>query len=152
MKAKLYILLLVCVNTLFAQNINVILQVNGKTLNGEVANLYMQIGEKPDNEKFQLSYYPGDLIVPEVVWSKIQTDTVNKFSLHFDYYTYKRGKQEVANFDVALTRNQLKQKYLIIDVYDFRDRKYKRRYQYITKKNYLVQLIYPQCGYYVPMR
>jgi len=50
MKAKLHIFLLVYVNTLFAQNINVILQVNGKTLNGEVANLYMQIGEKPDNE------------------------------------------------------------------------------------------------------
>lgn len=99
-----------------------------------------------------MSYYPGDLIVPEVVWSKIQTDTVNKFNLHFGYYTYKRGKQEAANFDVALTRNQLKQKYLMVDVYYFRDRKYKRMYQYITNKNYLVQLIYPQCGYYVPMR
>lgn len=135
-----------------SQNSNVILQVNEKTLNyGEVSNLYIEFTDSNNHEKHYLKYYPGDLIFDKELWNKINSDSIHKLKLHFDYYTYKKEDQQIDNFDIELHKGLLKQHYLIIDVYDFRDKKYKKWYQYYTKEDYLVQLIYPQCGYYIRM-
>lgn len=63
-----------------------ILEVNGKVLNGEISNLYIKYGE----EQYFINYYPGDLILSDIVWSKIQAETQKKFLLHFDYSTYNK--------------------------------------------------------------
>jgi len=137
--------------SLFSQNINVIIQVNERTLmDGEVSNLYIKL-ENNDTLYRSINYYPGDLILSKELLQKINNDSIPKLKLHFDYYTYKKGNQEIANFHIELNKGLLNQRYLIIDVYDFRDKKYKKWYQQYTKENYLVQLIYPQCGYYIRM-
>lgn len=143
---------LLFVNFSFSQNPNVILQVNGKILNGEISNLYLQFGQGKDVKRIPIDYYPGDLILNELALSFITSDTINKFHLHFDYNTFKKDDHQIANFDIELNQRILKQPYLIIDVFDFRDKNYKHWYQYITKENYLPQLIYPNSGIYIRMK
>jgi hypothetical protein len=137
-------------NFALSQNANVILQINGRTLNyGEVSNIYLKFEENDNSKIYRPVYYPGDLILNEEIWGIIKSDTVTNFYLHFDYYTYRRGEQNIANFEIQLNRKLLEGPYLIIDVFDFRDEKYKHWYQYLTKENYLVELTYPQSGFYV---
>ena len=151
MKKTITILLILFSLSLFSQNINVIIQVNERTLmDGEVSNLYIKL-ENNDTLYRSINYYPGDLILSKELLQKINDDSIPKLKLHFDYYTYKKGNQEIANFDIELNKGLLNQRYLIIDVYDFRDKKYKKWYQQYTKENYIVQLIYPQFGYYIRM-
>ncbi len=122
-----------------------ILQVNGKVLNGEISGLYIKYGE----EKYHVNYYPGDLILSEIVWEKIQAETQKKFYLHFDYNTFQKDKHEFESFDVEIGKEILKQPYLIVNIYDFRDKQYKKWYQYLTKENYLVEINCANCGLYV---
>ena len=134
----------------FSQNVNFIIQVNDRLLNnGEIANLYLTTGKENDAKKYYVNYYPGDLILNEEVLSEINLDTLKKFYLHFDYYTYKKDNQEIANFDIELNSDSFKKPYLIANIFDFREKEYKHWYQYLTKENYLVQLTYPNSGLYV---
>ena len=130
---------------MYSQNVNMILEVNGKVLNGEISNLYIKYGE----EKYSVNYYPGDLILGDIVWAKIQAETQKKFSLHFDYNTFRKDNHEIASFEVEIGKETLKQPYLIVNVYDFRDKQYKKWYQYLTKENYLVEINCPNCGLYI---
>jgi hypothetical protein len=134
----------------FSQNVNFIIQVNDRLLNnGEIANLYLTTKKENDAKKYYVNYYPGDLILNEEVLSEINSDTLKKIYLHFDYYTYKKDNQEIANFDIELNSDSFKKPYLIANIFDFREKEYKHWYQYLTEENYLVQLTYPNSGLYV---
>jgi hypothetical protein len=131
----------------FSQSANVIIEINGKIIISEFYNVYLKFDVEGNTKKINIEYLPGDLRVPEEAWSIIKNQSEKKFILHVDYNTYEKGKQEVANFDIELSKYLIEQKYLIADIYDFRDKSYRRRYQYITDKNYLVQFYYqPENG------
>ncbi len=153
-KLSLYFLFFSCLS--FSQNANLILQVNGEIIKSGFANIYLKIDSEESSKKIDVNYVPGDLKLTDEFWSIIRKEPEKKFLLHVDYYTYIKGKQEVANFDIELTKYLIEQRYLIADIYDFRDKSYRRRYQYITDKNYLVQFYYqPENGVhgiYVPMK
>lgn len=140
----------------FSQSANLILQVNGKIIANDFANIYLKFDLEGNSKKINVDYLPGDLKLTEEVWRIINSQPEKKFLLHVDYYTYKNGKQEIANFDLELSKYLLEQNYLIADIYDFRDKSYKRKYQYITDKNYLVQFYWrPENGVhgiYVPRK
>ena len=56
----------------FSQNVNLIIEVNDRVLNyGEIANLYLTTGKEKDAKKYNIKYYPGDLILNEEVLSEI---------------------------------------------------------------------------------
>ncbi|WP_367754710.1 hypothetical protein [Flavobacterium sp. WC2430] len=143
-------ILFLITNFCFSQNVNFIIQVNDKLLNyGEIANLYLTSGKENDTKKYYLNYFPGELILNEQVLLEINLNTSKKIYLHFDYYTYKKDKQEIANFDIELNSALFKEPYLIANIFDFRDKKYRYWYQPLTKENYLVQLTYPNSGLYI---
>jgi len=129
-------------SNLVAQNFNVILQVNDTNLFGNIGNPHITNIEN-NKSKIYPNYYPGDLIIENF------EDINEVFYLCFDYYTYKNNRQKIKNFKVKLTKQLLENPYLIINIYDFRNRKYKRWFQYLTKEDYLVQLTFPNSGLYV---
>ena len=140
----------------FSQSANLIIEVNGKIIISEFYNVYLKFDVEGNSKKINVEYLPGDLRIPEEAWSIIKNQPDKKFTLHIDFHTYEKGKHEVANFDIELSKFLIEQKYLIADIYDFRDKSYKRRYQYITDKNYLVQFYYDAengvHGIYVPRK
>ncbi len=81
--------------------------------------------------------------------SFINSNNFTKFALHFNYNTFFKGKHEVANFYVDLTQDKLKQPYLILNIYDFRNKKYKSWYQWHTEKDFLAELRFPNSGLYI---
>jgi hypothetical protein len=151
MKKSLYLFFLYLITNLcFSQNVNFIIQVNDRLLNnGEIANLYLTIGKENNAKKYYVNYYPGDLILNEEFISEFNLNKLSKIYLHFDYYTYKKDKQEIGNFDIELVYDLFQKPYLIANIFDFRNKKYKHWYQWLTKEKYLVQLTYPNSGLYV---
>lgn len=143
--------LFIGVSNLIAQNFNVIIQVNDINLNGEIANLYLSNNNQKTDEKVYANYYPGDLIINEYNQKNFEKLNEN-FVLTFTYYTYKNGNQESRIFNIKLHKKNLEQPYLIINVYDFRNRKYKKWFQYITKDDYLPQVTFPNSGLYIRQR
>lgn len=135
--------------TSFSQNINLIIKVNEKLLNGEISNIRLEF----QSGKFLLvNYYPGDLILNDEAWKTIQKENTDKFSLRFEYNTFKKEQHEVVDFNIPLNKALLNQPYIIIDIFDFRDKKYKHWYQWHTNENYLVQLTFPGSGLYIRKR
>ncbi len=101
---------------------------------------------------FDINYVPGDLIINDEAWNKINSDSSAKIFLKFDYNTFSKNHQKIANFFVELTRWKLKQRYLILNIYDFRDKKYKQWYQWHTDKKFLAELNFPSSGIYIRQR
>ncbi len=133
----------------FSQNVNLVIQVNDKLIVSELSSMYLMFGSGNEMKKILVSYVPGDLILDERAWTLIKADTSNKFSLHFDYNTFSKDNQEIANFYVDLNKDLLKQPYLILNIYDFRDKKCKHWYKWLTDKDFLAELRYPNSGIYI---
>ncbi|MDM1093182.1 hypothetical protein [Myroides odoratimimus] len=154
MKRIFTLILLLASITSFSQNVNLILLVNGKIITTEIANVYVEFTS--NNRRINVNYEPGNLVFDNEVWENINKDSNQKFFLHFDFYTYVKDKQYVANFDIELSKYLIERSYLIADIYDFRKKSIKRKYQYLTDKNYLVQFYYrPENGthgIYIPER
>ncbi len=152
MKIKILILLVISGITKsgFGQNSNLVIQVNDKLVISEIGGMYM-IFEKENGEidSAQIGYVPGDLIISDYAWKKINSDSTKRITLKFNYYSYRKDEQEIGNFQVELSKNILEQRYVILNIYDFRNRKYKRWYQYLTDKEFLAEFRYPNSGIYV---
>ncbi|HEX4374085.1 MAG TPA: hypothetical protein VHZ50_12345 [Puia sp.] len=134
---------------LVAQSVNLVIEVNEKIVIGEIGRMYLIFGSGVDEKKISADYVPGKLTLSQDTWKIINSDTSIKFSLHFDYTTYKKNIQQIANFYVDLSQKKLNQSYLILNIYDFRDRKYKNWYKSYTDKEFLAELRFPNSGMYI---
>tara|TARA_R110002167_G_scaffold7772_2_gene36402 strand:- start:1838 stop:2302 length:465 start_codon:yes stop_codon:yes gene_type:complete len=127
----------------YGQESNVIIQVNDKLVLDGFANSFVKVNYDGKLRSFPVDYTPGKLKLSEKVWNIISQDSTGKFNLHFDFYTFKKQKSKIANFKAELTLGLLKSDYLIINIYDFRDRKYRKWYGPYTDEKYLVEFRYP---------
>jgi len=143
------LLLFSLTRTISGQNINLVIQVNEKLAISEVSHSYLVVGQDSNSVKMPVNYVPGELTLTTEIWNAINSDKSKKISLYFDYTTYSKDKQNVANFYTDLTRQQLQQPYLILNIYDFRNRRYKHWYQWHTDKDFLAELTFPGSGMYV---
>jgi len=155
MTRKLLLTFTLATNILTAtlcQNVNFIVQVNDKLIITGLSNFQIAFDSVDSGNQFKVSYVPGDLSIDEDVWSKINLDSTSRLFLKFDYSTFTRGEQETAHFSVELTHLKFNQRYLILNIYDFRDKKYKLWYQWHTDKNFLAELSFPGSGVYIRKR
>jgi hypothetical protein len=126
-----------------------IIQVNDKLVTFDISVMHLVFeNNKKEIESTQINYIPGKLIISDYAWGKINSDSTKKITLKFNYNTYKKNRQKIGNFQVDLTKTILEQPYVILNIYDFRNRKYKRWYQYLTEKDFLAELRYPNSGIY----
>ena len=122
--------------------INFIIQVNEELIENQLSNLYLSIEDK----RLETNYVPGELVISNKNYDSINSGDIENFYLHFDYNSYKGQRHSIANISVELTPEILKQPYVILNCYDFRDKLYKRRYQHLTSENFICELIYPSSG------
>ena len=134
------------------QKVNLIIQVNDKLIVTGLYNFQMTFYSVNSKKQFAVNYVPGDLSIDEYLWHKINLDSNSMLFLKFDYSIFTKGDQEIANFSVALTQHTLKRQYLILNIYDFRDKKYKHWYQWHTNKAFLAELSFPGSGIYIRKR
>ncbi len=118
-----------------AQNSNITIQINEKLVTHP---LYCSIRfDSMAGPVYNVFYLPGELLLDSVVWNKINSDTTKPIWFHFS----NPFDLKSAGYVTALTRKDLKRDYLILSVFDFSNKKYKRWYQWLTDKNYLIEKV-----------
>ena len=148
MKFKLLVLIIIGVfGNVFGQNLNMVIDVNDRLVTTEIACVYLSFEyAEGTKDRIAIGYYPGELILEKESWEKIQADKTEKITLTFDYYTLKKGNQEVENFEVEMKKGHFDNRYLILHVYDFREKKYRKKYGCLTDAEYITDFNYPQGG------
>ena len=146
-KFQLLLLMLTISNIGIGQNLNMVIQVNEKLVTSEISNLCLNF-ENVDGEKNRIliNYYPGDLVLDNDIWGKINSETTKKITLTFDYNTYKNNERQIGNFSVEMQKYHFDKRYLILNIYDFRERKYRKWYGCLTDKEFIAELNFSQGG------
>ena len=148
MKFRILILLFFgLINDGFGQNLNMIIDVNDELLTNYIGDAYLNFeNENGTKEKILIGYHPGELILNENAWNKIKSDETTEITFSFTYSTWKRQKQESVNFKMNMKKYHFEKQYLILHIYDFRERKYRRKYGCLTDQDYIYDFNFPQGG------
>ena len=146
-KALLLLTIIGFSNYSIGQNLNMVIDVNEKLITSEFSGMYLNF-EYYDGTKDRIliGYHPGELILENNTWEKIKSEKTKKIKLTFDYHTFKRGNQKTAHFEVNMEKYHFEKRYLILHVYDFRERKYRKKYKCLTDAEYITDFNYPQGG------
>lgn len=108
--------------------------------------MYVTLDSAKSKQRFPVDYVPGNLRLNDKVITALKMDSTQSLFLHFSYNTYKKQNQQTAHFYAKLTQMQLQQPYLILNIYDFRDRKYRNWYQRSKEQEFVSELVYPNSG------
>lgn len=141
-----YIAVFTLPKLVFGQEANLIIQLNEKLVQGGFTNMYVTLDSAKSKQRFPVDYVPGNLRLNDKVITALKMDSTQSLFLHFSYNTYKKQNQQTAHFYAKLTQMQLQQPYLILNIYDFRDRKYRNWYQRSKEQEFVSELVYPNSG------
>ena len=155
MKFKLTFLLLlgITING-YGQNLNMVIEVNERLVTSEISGAYLNF-ENADGTKSRnlVGYHPGELILQSEDWKKINSELTKKIALTFDYNTFKGNGHQIGNFGIEMEKHHFDKRYLILRVYDFRERKFRKRYGCLTTdEKYIAELNFPQGGILIRCR
>jgi hypothetical protein len=126
-----------------------VIQLNEKLVYSEVSNVRLHVETDKDNYDFEGTYYAGDLILPTEVIDLLTTDSIKVSRLMFDVYSYKGDRMKILNVKTNFSKVLLDQPFVVLNVYDFRDKKYKRQLGHLTQDNYICEYIFPGSGLYL---
>ena len=148
MKYKLtFFFLLIIIITGFGQNLNMVIEVNDRLVISEISGAYLNFenlnGIKSRN---LVDYHPGELILQPEVFNKINSQLIKKITLTFDYNTFEGNKHQIENFGIEMKKYHFNKRYLILKIYDFRERKFRKQYSCLTNEKYIAELNFPQSG------
>ena len=110
----------------------------------------MHIKFENESNKYYIGYVPGELHIPDSTYHRLLNNEVG--ILYFNYNTFKGKKHLVENWKVELPSILFKQEYLILNIYDFRDSKYKKMYSYLTEDSYIMNWNFPGGGILLPLK
>lgn len=149
---KLNIILFLILGTslnCMGQNLNMILEINGEIATSKISGFYLNFEyENGTKDKILVNYNPGELLLKEDSWKKIKADSTTKITLSFQYTTFKKNEvvANTKNIKSEMKKSYFEQPYLILRVYDFRERKYRKKYGCLTDKEYVTEFNYPRGG------
>lgn len=153
---KIPFLLLLLIGTTpsgFGQNLNMVIEVNDRLVTYEIAGAYLNFEELDGSKSRNLvGYHTGELVLQPKDWKKVYSDSTKTIALTFDFYALKGRYHNSVQFGIEMNKYHFNQSYLIVRVYDFRERKFRRRYSCLTDKKFIVDLNYPQGGVLVQCR
>src|SRR5690625_3507534 len=154
MKFKLIfsLLLLITING-FGQNLNMVIEVNERLVVGEIAGAYLNF-EHADGTKGRnlVGYHPGELRLQKEDWEKIKAESTQKITLTFDYYALKGKYHNSVTFGIARQHSHFDKSYPTVRDSDFRERKFRKRYECLTDEKYIAELNLPQGGILIRCR
>lgn|SRR5690554_1846400 len=146
MKFKLLTLLIFLVSYLgFGQNLNMVIEVNGKLVISGAFNLHFEY-EDGTKERISVGYEPGELKLTESDWKKISSDSTRSIRLTFNYDDFEKAKNQDSYYEIKMEKYHFNKRYLILRVYDFCERKYRKKYGCLTNADYISEFNFPQGG------
>lgn len=148
MRIKHLIVLLSLISRIsYGQNLNMVIQVNDRLVTTEISGAYLNF-ESIDGtkDKKNVVYQPGELILEDEILGILRSDSVKNITLTFDYNSFKSEKHQIANYRVDMENYHFNQPYLILNIYDFRERKYRKRFSCLTDNDFIAELYFAQSG------
>lgn len=127
------------------RNINCVILINEELVYESIAEIKLINGPSEN----YISYYPGDLIISDSLFLSIKSKENNRQEIHFDHYTFGR-KTNILNIEVTFGSFLMDHPYIVLHIYDFRKKKYKRMYQCYTDNEYFYEWEYPNSGIRIP--
>jgi hypothetical protein len=129
--------------------VNLVIKLNDKLLENGVSNTQLAIETDKDIHNVGVQYYTGDLILPAEVMTILNRDSIKSMTLTFDILTFKGDRQDILNIKTNFSKYLITQPYIILNVFDLRDKKFKRQLGYVTKDNFLCEYNFPSSGLYI---
>jgi hypothetical protein len=129
--------------------VNLVIKLNDKLLENGVSNTQLAIETDKDKYNVGVQYYTGDLILPADVMTILNRDSIKSMTLTFDISTFKGDKQDIMNIKTNFSKYLIIQPYIILNVFDLRDKKFKRQLGHVTKDNFLCEYNFPGSGLYI---
>ena len=94
-------LLLFNCTIIIGQSINAILFVNERVIDEGISDLNVNITNDLGQEKYPISYYPGELIFGDGNWAKMVSDKTSQITISFDYNQFgKRNKHTITQLSL----------------------------------------------------
>jgi hypothetical protein len=146
---SLILLVVITPASLGQKKVNFIIQINERLAIDGLSGINFSFDSVDSKEKYNVEYVPGELTISDDLWTRISSDTSKRIFLKFDYNTFTGDRHDIAIFFVEMKKYHLEQQYMILNIYDFRNRKYKHWYQWHTDKHFLAELNFPNSGVYI---
>lgn len=137
--------------SLLAQDtrVNCIILVNNELATHGFSNVYLTFGDA-NGVKHHVDYIPGELQIPDSTFVKLPTGERATATLHLSYNTFVNDKHMIENWSTELSAFLLKQPYLILKIYDFKNKAFRKMYGKYTDKSYLTEWRFPNSGVLIP--
>jgi hypothetical protein len=129
--------------------VNLVIKLNDKLLEDGVSNTQLAIETDKDKYNIGVQYYTGDLILAADVMRILNRDSIKSMTLTFDISTFKADKQDILNIKASFFKYFITQPYVILNVFDLRDKKFKRQLGHVTKEKFLCEYNFPGSGLYI---
>ena len=129
--------------------VNLVIKLNDKLLEDGVSNTQLAIETDTDKYYVGVQYYTGDLILSADVMTILNRDSIKSMTLTCDISTFKGDKQDILNIKTSFSKYLISQPYVILNVFDLRDKKFKRQLGHVTKDNFLCEYNFPGSGLYI---
>lgn len=127
------------------KDFNLIILVDGKLEAGSLWSLnIIAVNNDGEEEKIEVSYYPGNLSLNEANYRKLMDSSVQKIYLSFYYTDFIKKKRNDYNYKVELKKGWFEDYFFILRVYNTDKKKYK--YRGMPGKKYVVDYDYPGGG------
>lgn len=117
-----------------------------------IANSRIAIETEKGNYKLDFSYQAGDLILTREAFDVLKSDSIKSATLMFDVYFYRKKNYELLNIKTSFSKFLMQQPYVILNIYDLRDKKNKRQLGYLTKDDYICETVFPNGGRFLRHR
>ena len=108
----------------------------------------MQTTIENNSKSYTASYVPGQLTLSPEMWKFLESESEGKFRLNFQHQTFDKQKSRIAKYTIDLSTVKITSDYLIIKIYDFNDKQYRKWYGKYTDGDYLVEFGCNGCGIY----
>lgn len=144
----IFITSMLSLHSAFGQDVkaNLVVLCNERLVNGEMINLRIGLTKNEKVTYVPVDYVPGDLSLPRKMFDELMSDSVTRVELLFDLNSFVGQRHQILNFKTDFPKGLFSQSYLILNIFDFRDKKYKRQLGYLTKENFISEFSFPASG------
>ena len=135
-----------CLSYAQEKNVNLIISIDEGIPTSNLMIQYISY-KNSDGKIYRLdgiNYVQGNLLISEDIFEKLISNSVEKISLHFDYWKYCKNEQISYSYEVELKQSYFKYEYIICHLFNLDKKKYKKIYFPISDdKNYTYYFDYP---------
>lgn len=121
------------------KNFNFIITVNKEFVSTCTPTCIYLLKDNGEKTNVDISYYPGNLSIEEEGYEKILSFE-GKIGLIYSSYEKVNGKECYKTYDIPLEIQIFKCGYVILEIYNLEDKRFKKLYYSFEGKNYIYDL------------